>query len=169
VVVATGLPKDRKNIKILLDDIDIGPPADFDREGVVFIVPESSDPKKKLPRVPFGSLRVRVQIRQGETWSVPLAPAEVPSSTIHVTRDAKPAEINLIRAEPGFVPFNGSQLLVVGEGMGGNVEDYVLLLDDREVKLCSRECKGASWRASRRPDSCRSMDPFRKNGGGAAS
>jgi hypothetical protein len=140
VVVASGLPKDRKNIRILLDAIDIGAPTEFDKEGVAFIVPESGE--AKLPRIPFGSLRVRVQVRHGETWSVPLAPADVPSSTIHVGRDAKPGEIKLIRAEPGFVPFNGSQLLVVGEGMGGNVEDYVLLLNDREVRLCNRECEG---------------------------
>jgi hypothetical protein len=141
VVVATGLPKESKNIKILLDGIDIGSPADLVNEGLIFIVPELGSKKAKLPRVPFGSLPVKVQIRQDGKWSAPLAPANASSSTIHVARDAVPEGIKLIRADPEFIPLSGSQLLVVGEGMGGHVGDYVLLLDDREVALCDSHCK----------------------------
>lgn len=139
VIAATGLPKDKANISILLGDIEIGPPVEPDNEGVAFIVPIVGS-GKTAERVPFGPALVRLRIYQGGAWSAPIAPTNVAASFIHIKRDIRPLDLKLIRAEPAFIPLNAPNLLLIGEGMGGRVEDFVLLVDDREIKLCSTPC-----------------------------
>jgi len=140
VITAAGLPTDKSDIAILLGDIDIGAPVEFEKAGPVFIVPELANHGPGARRVPFGSSLVRLRVRLNGNWSEPLAPKNVAAAYIHITRDAKPPELKLTRVDPAFIPL-AQGFSLIGEGMIGSVDDYLLLLDDREIKLCSEQAK----------------------------
>jgi hypothetical protein len=159
VITAKGLPKDTRHISILLGDVEIGPPAEPDGLGVAFIVPKEGI-GKAAKRIPFGPTFVRLRVYQNGAWSAPIAPTNVAGSFIRITRDVRPLDLKLTRAEPAFIPLKAPQLLLIGEGMGGRVEDFVLLVDDREVKLCSKPCADGQQATFTSPRQLEVKGPF---------
>lgn len=150
-VTVTGkfFPKDPAAIFVSLGGIDIGHPLSVtDTTSFVFIVPEEGIVEKKKVRIPFEPLLLRVAIAAEAAQAGRIAPVPFNHGYVRVAPES-PVHLKLVRVEPNVVPLGIAKVALIGEGMGGNVADYVLLSDGQEFPLCAElPCAGFKARFS---------------------
>lgn len=157
-----GLPVDKDNTRIWLDDFDIGAPAASDGLTLQFIIP--GDGTLDNERRPLSARRYVLSISEGTDADarriaigvLRVVPEKLPplkvtgvSPTIVYPRDEERSKAK------GETPATKPSLTISGDGFGGRLTDYALLVDGTEFALCSIEgaptCQGTNKQES---DAC---------------
>jgi hypothetical protein len=161
-----NLPTKREDTKIWLDDVEIGRPALAEHDALEFIVP--------LEGVVEGKLRPLAARRYLLSFSSKKAADEVagPRVSVGVLRvvPEKLPPLRLDGLSPTVVypaPSTGADqhgagadttptMVVTGDGFGGRLRDYRLLIDGTERELCPRLEQGTTHHP-REDESCRGI------------
>ncbi len=95
-----------------------------DGRSLKFVVPDSA---------PLGPQLLRLGVGQPRSW---LVPSDFPIGFLRVVADSK-EPLTLSKASLSVVAPDSAGFSLIGEGMGGDIEDYVLLRDGSAIKLCA--------------------------------
>ncbi|HEY0464248.1 MAG TPA: hypothetical protein VGC79_08570 [Polyangiaceae bacterium] len=139
------LPLDPKKISLDLDGFDLGHPLRIasDRKSFSFILPQRAKRKGVDSPLPIGrQVLLRLTIALEATKYEGMATQPYEAGFLSIASDARPA-LKLTGIEPLVVTPATPHLVLMGEGLGGEATNYVLLRDGREIPLCWTDaCQG---------------------------
>jgi len=144
-VEGENLPLDPTKISVELAGFDLGNPVHVasDQKSFDFIVPRQATPigSTVAAPLPIGrQLLVRVSVTLPKRTFEHMTTKPYDAGFLTITTDARP-RLKLTGIEPMVVTPATPYLVLMGEGLGGEPSNYVLLRDGREIPLCWHEEK----------------------------
>ncbi|HVJ20514.1 MAG TPA: hypothetical protein VM686_34110 [Polyangiaceae bacterium] len=135
VVSGEGFPRENEAILLELGGVFVGHPSHIAEDGksFTFVVPRSIVQDGQTTRVPLGQqlLRATIEYAPEGMTATPFA-----AGRLRVVGENQ-AALRLLKAEPAFMLPDAKRMVLSAEGLGGAVDDYVLLRDGREMPLCA--------------------------------
>lgn len=134
IVTGADLPKEISDATLYLDELPIGRPTSADKSGtrLTFIVPDTAGEKNKQQLIAAGRYVVRLAQGKGK---------DLPKRTLGVLKvvgeKLPPLELEIVY--PTIVYPDTMRMVVTGNGFGGNLRDYKLLVDGVELSLCDSD------------------------------
>ena len=150
-VEGENLPLDPTKISVELGGFDLGNPVHVapDQKSFDFIVPRQARPSGSTAAAPLPigrQLLVRVTITLPKRTFESMTTKPYEAGFLNITTEARPP-LKLTGIEPAVVTPATPHLVLMGEGLGGDPSNYVLLRDGREIPLCwqdDKACTGLS-------------------------
>jgi hypothetical protein len=146
VVTVTGSDLQKRKLSVWLGTRALGAPVWVAKEGtsLTFVVPREVKEGKDTSLVPLGKQPVRLQLQDEPAQLIAFAPHENGYLTV-VSDTREPPKVVQVVPSVSYYDKDKFTILLSGEGFSPVASDNVLLMDEREQKVCWKEaarCEG---------------------------